>query len=111
MVGPLALAGVLNRLVMADDAARACSEQPVVTSKVPGNTADSGALQASPSRRGSRTQREAGNRHRQSRREQYRFHIKLLQSVVVGSQQTTAAAGSRTERNYAKATRSSQSVN
>jgi len=37
MVGPLALAGVLN-LVMADDAARACSEQPVVTSKVPGNT-------------------------------------------------------------------------
>jgi hypothetical protein len=48
MVGPLrfALAGVLSGLVMADDAARACSEQPVVTGKVPRNAADYGPLQA-----------------------------------------------------------------
>ena len=45
-VGPLALAGVLVGLVVADDAARACSEQPVVTGKMPGDTADDGALQA-----------------------------------------------------------------
>jgi hypothetical protein len=47
-VGPLALAGVLAGLVMADDAARACPEQPVVTGKMPGDTADDGRPSGSP---------------------------------------------------------------
>jgi hypothetical protein len=79
MVGPLAGAGVLGGLVMADDAARACSEQPVVTGKMPGDSADDGALQAALGRRRTGTQRETCDRHRKSRGEQYRFHVKLLE--------------------------------
>jgi hypothetical protein len=51
MVGALALAGVFGGLVMTDDAARACSEQSVVTGKMPSDSADDGALQAAPRRR------------------------------------------------------------
>jgi hypothetical protein len=51
MVGALALPGVLVSLVMADDAARACSEQSVVTGKMPSDSADDGALQAALCRR------------------------------------------------------------
>jgi hypothetical protein len=71
---------MLVGLMMADDASRACPEQPVVTGKMPGDTADDGALQAAPGRRWSGTQREPRNRHRKSRGEQYRFHLKLLQT-------------------------------
>jgi hypothetical protein len=63
MIGALALAGVLGGLVVADNAARACPEQPVVTSEMPGDTADGGALQAALGRRGIGTQRKACDRH------------------------------------------------
>ena len=42
---PVALARMLISLVMADPAARAGPEQPVMTGKVPGDTAKDGALQ------------------------------------------------------------------
>jgi hypothetical protein len=80
MVGPVALAGVLVGLMMADDATGPCSEQPVVTGEMPGNATDDGALQAASRRRRSWTQREACDRHRKSRGEQYRLHVKLLQT-------------------------------
>jgi hypothetical protein len=54
---------MLGGLVMADDAARACPEQPVVTGVMPGDTADGGAFQAALGRRGIRTQRKACDRH------------------------------------------------
>ena len=55
MVGPLALARVLVGLVMADNTARACSEQPVVTGKMPGNPADDRPFHAALGRRRSGT--------------------------------------------------------
>jgi hypothetical protein len=45
-----ALAHVLSSLVMPDYAARTGPKQPVMTGKVPGDTADYGALQAAFSR-------------------------------------------------------------
>jgi heme A synthase len=62
MVGPLALAGVLVGLVMADDAACACPEQPVMTGIMPGDSAYDGTLQAALGRRRSGAQRDACDR-------------------------------------------------
>src|SRR5205823_5451936 len=74
MVGALALAGVLVGLVTTDEASRASPEQPVMTGIMPGDSADNGALQAALGWRRSGIQRQACDRHRKSRGEQYRSH-------------------------------------
>jgi hypothetical protein len=51
VIGAVALARMLISLVMADPAACAVPEQPVMTGKVPGDTANDGALQAALGRR------------------------------------------------------------
>ena len=51
LIGPLTLASVLVGLVMPDNTAGTCPEQPVVTGKMPCDTADRGTLQATFGRR------------------------------------------------------------
>src|SRR5271165_3247774 len=80
LIGPLPLASVLGGLVMADDAAGTRSEQPVVTGKMPCDTADNGALQAALGRRRGGIQRKTCHRDGKSRRDQYRFHVRLLET-------------------------------
>ena len=69
MVGPLPLASVLGGFVMADDAPRTRSEQPVVTDKMPGDTADNRSFQAALSWRRSGAQRKSCHRDGKSRGE------------------------------------------
>jgi hypothetical protein len=68
---------------MPDDAAGTCPEQPVVTGKMPCETADGGAFQATFGRRRGGTQRKTRYRHGKSCGDQYRFHLRLLVTVMM----------------------------
>src|SRR5438876_12398831 len=67
---PVALPSVLVRLVMADDATGARSQQPVVTGDVTGYPSNDRALQAALCRGRRRTRHKAGNCHGKCRRNQ-----------------------------------------